>query len=148
MNIIITLLNYVQKQNNLSVSEQKRIIDSMPEPKDDFDRAFYNYLCNSKGQNATVKGLFDLLCNIAIPFFLLVYLKNRIVIWCDKKRNVFEHHDALVIFAGNRAGKTYSYNGICPHEIWQIYKDVKILKLDVFPVIVHNPSWSKAERIS
>lgn len=132
--LINKLLKIINKTSTISISEQKKYIDSMPEPQDDYDRVYFNYKCNSKTKNIYSNYFLDLIGILLIPLFLFVYIVNYIKI----KTNIICHQDteicdALIISAGNRAGKSYSINGIIPNQIYKEYNNIKVLELDVFP---------------
>ena len=110
------------------MDEQKKIIDSFPEPRDDFDRAYFNYQCNTRGMFPLTRVLLDFSCFFAVLLFVLLFIINRIFY---RKKN--EKRDAIIICAANRVGQKYSYEGRIPEDLLKEYKNIIELKLDVFP---------------
>lgn len=129
---ILKILFAMLEVPELTVREQKEMIDSFPEPKDDYDRVFYNYRCSKKGQKLITTVAFNLIGIAACPFLLLLYSINRIVMVFKEKK---EFCDAVIIEHTNRVGVKYSIEGRVPQQIFEEFDNVKTLKTGTFPKI-------------
>lgn len=123
-----------------TIEEGKKIIDSFPEPENDFDRTYYNYICTCWGRKKWNVVLINSICFIAVPFIMILYLMNSICI-ISKKKQV---HDAIIVNADNRLGVHYSYEGRIPSSLYSTYNDVKELQLKRFPEITKGAVGTRA----
>lgn len=130
--LLIKLFLFVTKSEELSLDDQEKMISSMPTPKDDMDRSYYNYLCCSSSTNSFSKVFLNV-CGIAvIPAIFLVYLINLLL--CNKK----PCSGALFISCKNRIGMEYRYEDRFPNELKKEFKKIKTLKLDSFPGVLNG----------
>ena len=110
---------------------QKQIIDSFPEPQNDYDRADYNYLVLRKINGYNIKKfVYDAASIFAIPVLLVLYGINRLR-YKNKKSNLGK---TIIIESCNRIGKPYDFEGRIP-EFGDEYKPVFVYKTGVFPKI-------------
>lgn len=115
-----------------SIKQQKRIIDSMSEPQNDFERVYFNYLCNNYGKKKVLLlFVLNLFSTFLIPFILLIYFANNLKYMFHDSKVC----DAIIISAGNRSGEKYSINNIIPQELYCLYERIEIIEMDVFPTI-------------
>ena len=128
---LIRLINIFTKTKKINYYNQKSIIDSFPEPKNDFERTDYNLECQKSISTNYADICCDFVAIVIIPILLLLYLFNSIRI---KERN---HKDTIIIVAGNRAGGKYNFDGRIPN-LNKSYGDILQYKVDAFPVIMNG----------
>lgn len=120
------------KKNKLEeYHRQKVLIDSFPEPENDFERVDYNYKCNNFNSKVKLKKMFlNLVSTMAIPPFLLLYGCNRII--CRNKNKDKTQDGTIIIESSNRKGKMYDLEEMIP-DFGEKYEPVYEFKPGVFP---------------
>ena len=110
---------------------QKQIIDSFPEPKNDYDRTDFNLqgVRTFSSYNA-VSFVYTLAAAMAIPALLVLYSFNRLL-WRHRKKNLGK---TIVIESHNRSGKAYDFDGRIP-SLSEKYQPVIEYKTGAFPGI-------------
>lgn len=122
-----------QTKKYVSISEKKARIDSFIYPKDDYDRVYFNYLCNNLGIDLFTLVLKNILGLLAETISLPIFLINNLIS-INKKHKV----DAIYLITENRIGIKYSYEGKFPNELNNIYNNILTLKLGAFPELFNG----------
>lgn len=125
---ILKLINKFSVVNNLSKKEQKAIIDSFPEPANDYERVEMNHKCSKKMGFGIMNIVYDIIGILVIPILLVIYLVNTAKIVREPCKK------AIIILSGNRNGDSYSLEERMPH-LKEVYGEVSYLKTGVFPHI-------------
>lgn len=128
MKLMKLLLKFINS-NKVVVSEEdrKRFIDSFDEPKNDYERVYFNYLCSIQNDKRFRVAVTNFICTLAIPFFMIIYTLNRFLV--DKKNK----KEAIIINNANRAGMQYNYAGKVPLSLFREYRNLEEIKLNIFP---------------
>lgn len=127
---ILKLLFSALETPELTIKEQKTVIDSFPNPRNDYDRVFFNYKCTAIGQRLATTVVLDIVGGITCLVLLVVYSINRIFLTFTEKK---EYCDAIIIEHTNRLGVRYSYEGRLPEQLFDEYKDIKTIRPGTFP---------------
>lgn len=110
----------------ISPDEQKALIDSFPEPKDDIDRVYFHYKCRFHKAPRWKMFVLHLLGFAGIPVCLALYILNRL-------RGVQpDKHDAVLI---NAMLPGMTYDDKLPPELREEFSDMHVLDLNDFPGI-------------
>ncbi len=108
---------------------QKKIIDSFPEPKNDYERVNYSIESNRLNRGGNKKALIiNAVSMLAIPLFMLLYCFNRLF----ARKNKQCLGQTLVIESTNRRGAKYSFEGRLP-ALSDEYGKTLIIETGVFP---------------
>ena len=125
--MIRRIWSFLYTNKDVSIDEYKRIIDSFPEPKDDYDRVYYSYKVNRQYKNILAGPILGIIGLLGILFLTAVYSVNRLR--CVKPS---ERIEKLVINATNRFGTEYGISDKLPDNLDKD-DDCLILKTKAFP---------------
>lgn len=120
---------YMKFINNLKIpvlptSEQKKLIDAFPEPKDDYDRVKYHYRCRFYRAPKGKMILLNLLGYAGIIACLFFYVMNRL------RAKKVEKHEAVLI---NSKLPGLTYDDKIPEELYEEFSDIHALDFSFFP---------------
>ena len=81
--------------SGIPYKEQREIIQSFPEPQNDFERSYFQYKCQTYFISKRKRLVFDLFSFLALPFLVICLLIAR---FFSKKES--KHRDAIASVAG------------------------------------------------
>lgn len=123
--LISTLFTWLLSHDEMPYRKQKEFIDSLPEPKSDFQRVYYGErCCHYRRLNLVCLNIIGFLASIVVLMILSVKSVHT-----EKK----DHADLLIINSDNRQGQAYSYNGRLPEDYIANFDKVLTLRLEHFP---------------
>ncbi len=138
----IRLLSKLNRSEDMSIREQKELIDSFPEPRNDVDRTYYQYRCvfagKSRASIVVLEAAGILMC---IPA-LAAYLVNRIRYGSRKK----EQKDIVFLNTKNKYGMTYKYSVFIPPRYLQNRESMEVFEYEKYPPLFWGRFGRKAFR--
>ena len=99
----------------------QEIVNSFPNPTDDYDRVYFNYKCQAydeKKIKEIVKSVFGYLL---LLFLIPLYTVNRA--FMRKRKN----QDAIFLDVDEASGGAYNYAAVFPEELNLVYSNIKHL---------------------
>lgn len=126
MHFLLKIYSFLVGKSDASDDEKKAYLDSLSEPRDDLDRAYFNYRCSVYGQKPLGIFIMNFAGFLAIPLFWVLYLFNLLLVKKEPKT-------AFLINSKNRAGDAYNYAGRIPEELQKEFPDLEEMHLDAFP---------------
>ena len=106
---------------DISFLKQKEYLDSLPLPKDDIDRSYYQFLCQTLFQARWKVIALNIVASVIFPFIFVLLTIRRIGV---KNENIIDAY-----------GEFYSLEEIIPQELHQRF-------------IIENRKWKEEKSIS
>ena len=117
----------IAAERKSTLREEKQLIDSFPEPRNGYERSYYNYRINSCFRSRLYAVVSNVSGIIALPFFIVIFFINGSKVKPDVK------HDAVLIHSANRTGMQYRIDDRVPEELYDEFKDFYTLECAVYP---------------
>lgn len=105
-----------------------KLLSSFPEPKDDVDRAFFQFRARNADKPLRELLIKNIVSLFAIPVFIVAGIINELL--CTKSRH---HPDAVFLQIDSANGNIYPYEDFFPEEIEKEYPDLVHLHKTSFP---------------
>lgn len=114
----------------MSWQEQKQVIESYPEPRDDFDRTLFHY--DSRFCNVAERWklwVLNFACLFATPVFLVIYLCRSL-----HRKEVHPHAAVLI----HQADLSYRYDDKVPQELYEEFGEIYPLVYGTYPGLFYG----------
>lgn len=136
-NFIKEIYSKVSRSNNLlTFKEQERFLLSLPEPKDDFDRSYFQYKCQMFKKGKKIWLIMNLASILIIPLFL-IYAINKTIYRNIKNINKIDTEDKVIFIVSKYR------DDLLPKEITMEIDDVVISTKNVVNISKKDISFIK-----
>lgn len=136
--LAIFIISWLGHTPEMSLVQQKELIDSFDEPKDDIDRTYNQYRCSIAGKNILKQIVLEIVGIMACIPFLFVYVANGIRF----KGHASNGADTVFINTKNKYGMIYKYEAFIPREYLREKTKLQIFEYKNYPPLL----WGSASK--